>query len=284
MSKFLIQTINGQVEHDFSWHLIQAIKYQNWFAGEEVHEYALSGKEHFDFKDEYYKEEEYIPIGSVEFICNYTQYHYGFSPKPINVPEELFDFAGREMFACHGTFSPKARELQKDKSKKYFVKSSTRFKANENGIQDFNFLAYSNKDNLQVSEIIGNIESEWRCFVYKDKLVGMHCYSGEWFNHEKPWLLKPRINEILLMIEKLKGKYPTYTLDVGIADLENTYQDQLLGTIDKGYETIPIEVHEFFSCGLYGFQDYKILPQMFVRAYKQIIFQGLDETRIATKF
>jgi hypothetical protein len=42
VAKFLIQAVDGEIVHDFSWHLIQAIKYQNWFAGEKIHRYTLA--------------------------------------------------------------------------------------------------------------------------------------------------------------------------------------------------------------------------------------------------
>ena len=37
-------------------------------------------------------------------------------------------------------------------------------------------------------------------------------------------------------------------------------------------ETVLIEVHPFFSCGLYGFADYRVLVDMFIITHKQIIF------------
>ena len=46
-----------------------------------------------------------------------------------------------------------------------------------------------------------------------------------------------------------------YTLDVGIND--------------KG--TFVIEVHDFFSCGLYGFADVGILPSMLNRWFQEFI-------------
>lgn len=46
-----------------------------------------------------------------------------------------------------------------------------------------------------------------------------------------------------------------YTLDVGISD----------------GKTVVIEVHDFFSCGFYGFSDHTIIPFMFSRWFIEYI-------------
>lgn len=48
-----------------------------------------------------------------------------------------------------------------------------------------------------------------------------------------------------------------YTLDVGIHFVDNNLVTSL------------IEVHDFFSCGLYGFDDKDKLPFMFYRWFKE---------------
>jgi hypothetical protein len=276
MANFLIQTVDGEIVHDFSWHLIQAIKYQNWFNGEEVHRYTVCGGELIKPTGSYFKEKEYIPIGSVEFVCNFINYHYGFSPKPINVPKELFKFAGREIYN-----KPHIGSYFKDVD--YFVKSNDKFKDKVNGIHN----KKTNPDGIkkicamgsdmseppsyQFSEIIKNIVSEWRCFVYEDKLTGMYCYNGiNYLNSHVPRYH----SQIVPMLGALKGKYPCYTLDVAVKHKKTEDHVGCTGFSSPQYETVPIEVHELFSCGLYGFADYKILPQMFIRAYKNIIERG----------
>jgi hypothetical protein len=39
MNKFIIQTINGQVRHDFSFNLIDAIEFNNWYYREKKFDY-----------------------------------------------------------------------------------------------------------------------------------------------------------------------------------------------------------------------------------------------------
>ena len=50
------------------------------------------------------------------------------------------------------------------------------------------------------------------------------------------------------MIDSYKSQPVAFTLDVAVDGDDNT---------------VVIEVHDFFSCGLYGFSEYKILPFMF---------------------
>ena len=63
----------------------------------------------------------------------------------------------------------------------------------------------------------------------------------------------PNIDKINKMI--FKSAPVAYTLDVAICD----------------GATVVIEVHDFFSCGLYGFSDLKILPYMFSQWYYEYI-------------
>ena len=65
------------------------------------------------------------------------------------------------------------------------------------------------------------------------------------------------------MIDAFEDCPIAYTLDVGIND--------------NG--TFVIEVHDFFSCGLYGFSNHPILPQMFGRWYTEYINKNKNEQR-----
>jgi len=44
-------------------------------------------------------------------------------------------------------------------------------------------------------------------------------------------------------------------------------------------ETFVIEVHDFFSCGLYGFADHSIYPNMLHRWFWQYIQREMVEQR-----
>lgn len=94
-----------------------------------------------------------------------------------------------------------------------------------------------------------DIKSEWRAFVYKGELLDVRNYSGD-------FRIFPDISIIEEMIKDYKNSPKAYTLDVAVDDKENT---------------VLIEIHQFFSCGLYGFADYRVLPKMFIDTHKEII-------------
>lgn len=93
---FLIQTINGQIVHDFAFELLQSIPFIRTWRGEDP---QLCMKEGTDFKD-ITDPDKHIPVGSVEFVSEYLKAFYPHAKKalrPLNVPECLFPFAGRKI-------------------------------------------------------------------------------------------------------------------------------------------------------------------------------------------
>jgi hypothetical protein len=100
--------------------------------------------------------------------------------------------------------------------------------------------------NYQFSSLVDFI-SEWRAFVWRGELVGLQNYSGDFTRF-------PDVDRIHQMIKAFKGPC-AYTLDVGIVD----------GV------TCVVEVHDFFSCGLYGFADLQLLPLMLGGWYREYI-------------
>jgi hypothetical protein len=234
MIKFLIQTIDGEVKHDFSFALIESLRYQAWADKTSPFMYTYmdtNGLRLNQFKPIY---SDYIPVGSVEFVSDFLFQFFGKIPLPINIPAELMseDFTHRHV--KNGT------EL--DIVQKSFVKSNDKIKS-------FTEICdHAPIGNYQISDII-EIESEWRAFVYNGELVGLQNYSGSFTEFPNVYLIK-------VMINAYKSAPIAYTLDVAIT---------------KGGWTSVIEAHDFFSCGLYGFADHKILPFMFSRWYQEYI-------------
>ncbi len=219
--KFLIQTINGEIKHDFSFTLLQSIEYWKW-RNNGIFDYELREEK---------MSPKCIPIGSVEFVQKYLSHHFNLIPKPKNIPTELLNqvFTGRKVI--NGT--------EKDIKGKMFAKSN-------DGIKQFTeFCTEAPEGNYQISEIV-EIESEWRAFVYEGKLVGLNNYSGEFD-------VFPDVSKIKRMIAAYNSQPIAYTLDVGIV---------------KG-NTVVIEVHDFFSCGFYGFAEHKFIPFMFSKWFNQ---------------
>jgi hypothetical protein len=97
-----------------------------------------------------------------------------------------------------------------------------------------------------------NIVSEYRCFVHKNELVGIKHYSGD-FNKF------PDIFTIECMIQKYYDESPvSYTLDVGLIQ------------VGKGlYETILIEINDFWAIGGYGL-DGRTYVRMLIDRFQQI--------------
>ena len=239
MANFLIQTINGEIPFDFSFHLKEAIKYNDWFCGEKIHDYIYCEKvENLHLTNI----ENYIPIGSVEFVLNFYKKYHNVNILPINIPKELnkYEFLQRKIFLGN-----EKDNIQSLPDEKYFIKDISGFKK----LTDIVYFKDIPKDNnILVSEKV-NILSEWRCFVYKGELLDIRGYNTDIFVY-------PDVSKILEMINGYKNSPIAYTLDVAVID---------------NMKTALIEVHQFFSCGLYGFADYKVLANMFIETHKEIL-------------
>ncbi len=77
---FCIQTIDGEIVHDFAWTLIDALRYWKWRG--DPHTYNLT--ETVDYQ------KDAIPVGSVEFVQHWLSCHMYPEAKPRNVPVEIF--------------------------------------------------------------------------------------------------------------------------------------------------------------------------------------------------
>ncbi len=260
--KLAIQRINNQIRHDFAFTLIESARFQNWLTHSQQRvEIRYKNTETddndvvqpFGFKNNFYK--SYIPIGSVEFVTQHLQEFHGLTPKPQNVPVSLFPYANRHIF--NGT--EKDIQSMVDVYSRTFVKSNDVIKGFTEVFKKGMDVSDIPKGNYQISYAI-NIDSEWRAFIYKGKLVGLQHYVGE-------FTLFPDVQEIKSMIthyENSKEAPIAYTLDVGI--------DPTLEVDGSHFnKTFVIEVHDFFSCGLYGFSNHAILPQMFGRWFTQYV-------------
>lgn len=240
MKTFIIQTVDNQIVHDFSFHLIEAIKYNNWFQNEKVYHYILT-----DNIGCYKIDKDHIPIGSVEFVIYALKYYCNIENiKPLNIPQELmkYEYLKRRIF-----YSNELEDIVCMPNDRFFIKSVNKFK-DYIGVVKINNIP---KGDYIISEYIPKIESEWRSFVFANKLVGLQNYSGDFTSFPDVDL----INEMIFIYD---NKSP-YTLDVGINN-EGTFL---------------IECHDFFSCGLYGFNDYRILPMMFIETWNKLIRKGL---------
>lgn len=229
MARFLIQTVNGHIVHDFAFHLVHAIQHQNWLYNQPLYEYRLSEDAGEDI--------DWIPVGSLQFVFAYMERHYGIpleAIEPINIPILLREepFLKRKVELC----SKKDMKWTGER----FVKSQDRYKfftdivRNPEDVPEGTYL---------VSEVV-EFDSEWRAFVQGGSLVGLQHYVGEFTSF-------PDVSFIQTLIQAYSNSPLAYTLDIG--------------KTNKGWALI--EVHPFVSCGLYGFADYKKLPILFVQGF-----------------
>lgn len=242
--RFLIQKINREIRHDFSFTLLESVRFQEWLQNDSksitVKYIDSINNENWWFKPFH---QHYVPVGSVEFVSSWMQRFGVPIPRPINIPIELFNpnrFTARNVFNGNQTDS-------KDLDGVYFVKSNSKIK------KFAEFIRFNKKDMLlpvdeyQISEVI-SIHSEWRAFVYNKQLVGLQNYSGDFTKF-------PETSIIFDMINNYHQAPVAYTLDVGV----------------NNYRTFIIEAHDFFSCGLYGFADHKTYPFMLYRWFQEYL-------------
>lgn len=249
--KFLIQrSPDRKVFHDFAFELMQAQQYYEWLGKEEleIRWTANISFKHIDNPD------EYIPVGSVEFISAYMRKFYQKAAekalKPLNVPEAFYPNAKRSIGTFNMSDSNNNASNFFGNIKKVYCKSTSRIKDENNGLYYIDSLPKEGE--WQISEYL-DIISEWRVFVFNGNIEYIGNYSGD-------CMVFPNADEITEMVRMWHTIYPNecpkaYTLDVAVAR-------------ERG--TIVMECHRFFSCGLYGFSDHARIPKMLSQEWHEM--------------
>lgn len=185
-----------------------------------------------------------IPVGSIEFVNQILSFNGKENMKPVNVPKSLMQdkYLLRKVEYINSK-NDVLKTFDEWNTNSLFIKSNS-------GIKTENTDIYKKTDNIFddtsyfVSEVVDFI-SEWRCFVYREQARGIKNYLGD------EWIL-PTKDFIMDCISKIGKSLTAYTFDVGI--------------LPNG-KTAIIEVHNFVSCGLYGFENNIIIP-MIINGYK----------------
>lgn len=260
-----MQKIAKKLAYDFTFELIQAKDYYDWMGNERfgIRYINTDGASvEGDIFSHIVSPDRYTPVGSVEFVSAYLRKFYPDSVealKPLNVPEELFPYAGRTIVNVRDADDMNA-----------FANDGLLYRKSSNTIKDpangpFHPKHASECIGFQVSEPV-DIQSEWRVFVFHDQVQHIANYSGD-------CLQFPDRFEINRMVETYEGHSPVaYTLDVGVG--------RCYGRLRAS--TFVIEVHRFFSCGLYGFGDHQRIPKMLSQTWYQMKSQSL-KTRQCNK-
>jgi hypothetical protein len=259
MKTLLIQIEeNGSPSYDFCYALELSRRYLEWSsAGKEFeYEYSKTGNVKLDHPD------SYIPVGSVEFVEDFVRTNYGEKAvselKPI-YPEILKDCYLGNIIQTNAYYA--AKLLEKQTHRALHVKSATRLKDESNGNYSPDYIlqrkdVYDKNNGFFVGECIYPL-SEWRVFVHDGELLTIKHYAGDlWMlpnEHVVKSIIKAYCDDIKYQIKES----PTFCLDVGISPIDNA--------------TKVIELHEFYSCGLYGFDYYDRLPYMYSKQWFHIL-------------
>lgn len=256
MTIFYIQTDEfGIPLFDFGYTLIKSLEYHNWLNNNDF-DWIPSNHWKIEQLKDLRNIDSYVPIGSIEFVNSFLDqlYYEGASKllKPYYPPFLKDYYLG-------GFAIDKPIHYIKGKSddEQVHIKNTNTLKHPLNGnytVKEIKDKAEQLGDDFYIcqSDCSSMIKSEWRCFVHKDQLKDCRCYSGDQFII--PY--KKVIDDIVCKISKAPTKIPAYTLDVCV-------------TNDK--QTKIVELHNFYSCGLYGFQNYRELPYMFTQQWYNML-------------
>lgn len=261
--KFVLE--NKDPLFDFQFELYNQKEYIEWFnMGKQKDlqtEMIVCTKRELDTVWPDADKKEWCPVGSVEFCVKWYTDVWGKTPLPKNVPDELIPYCHRKIVNMEREKFVEIIDLDEHPFSSYeyfpmipgnkiFIKDTKTIKSCWNGVTVKDKSVFFDgdhefHDHFQVSEIIPEIYSEWRCFVYDGNLIDIKNYSGDPFNI-------PSKEGVEDLISKYKYAPVAYTLDLAQCT----------------YGTEVIEVHDFFSCGLYGFNDRKY-PFMLWKWFKE---------------
>lgn len=257
-TKFLIQSTEMQGKEvpaqDFGYTAMQVVNYYDWlYPNEHMYDFEyVCSPELFNQKSEWVHINENgfsscIPIGSVEFVLSWFAAMGVKNVKPLNIPKELWHFCDRKI----------AIGKLKDFTGTYMIKDIDNIKYEHNQkVTIYPTMLYGNNYHCSLhfrefflSEWVDNVESEWRVFVFNREIQDIRCYLGN------PWKTpdKQYVQDVIDTYNKIRNT--AYTLDVMVTNKK----------------TEILELHDFFSCGLYGFEDFRVLPLMWRRAINFIL-------------
>ena len=259
--KFILQ--ENKLLRDFENELLWSESYWQWRDENKPEELKTNMKIIRESEIEKYEEDlkELCPVGSVEFVVDWLKKIHNKTPKPINVPSCYLFGPEDDRFSkinyC-GRFIVNVEENNYKvpdylKNREVYIKSNDVIKSPINGIHNSSEIGKTILGNLQVSSLIKeDIVSESRVFIYGGKILDVKNYAGD------PFVI-PKRDTIQQIINIYENPPISYTLDVmNIIDFNNEINSFIL------------EVHDFFSCGLYGFSSERY-PFMLYRWFKEFI-------------
>lgn len=200
-----------------------------------------------------------VPVGGIDFVRKFliTENAADAKMTPLEIPEYLREYTGREYIILKGS---DIIGTSKADASKWFIKDVSELKTWNSLLYDRDVSHIINPDRMySVSEKM-DILAEYRIFVYRDEVQAVQHYDGN------P-LMFPDATIIKAMVScATKHSRPNaYTLDIAVK--QNN---------DGSVSTVPIEMHPFVSCGLYGFISSKIgaMLEAGYRWYLEVNYNG----------
>ncbi len=198
---------------------------------------------------------KYINIRENPFICSFNTMRKLFIDnqikiEPIDYPEEIMKFSGRRisLFTVEEIISLYKKEVlcgyyKNCFIKPYITKQFITFWLNDNTLSLLE--SFDGNTKIWVSQLI-DIESEWRIFVHKNRVVGSSYYSGN-------FKLTPDYDYINDIVSTYKSSPVGYTLDIGM--------------LSHDANTI-IEVNDFWGIGSYGLNPERYAAMLIDRYFE----------------
>lgn len=188
-----------------------------------------------------------IPVGSVEFVNDILERIYS-HPKlsSINIPRQLDspEYLLRRIWP-NGDYKSVLALYQDEPHRKLYIKPAgcvKEFPCEEYDADRFENEFCDYKGSLFASAPLPcSISSEWRLFIENETILDVRPYfiSDTW--------RFPDLGIVQKMVRAYNASPPAYTMDVAV--------------LSNG-ATVLMEVHNFISCGLYGFEGSKILSML----------------------
>lgn len=217
-------------------------------------EYKMAVPNYFSNLDEFHSLpqtlktslEETVPVGSIDFVQSYLRKVHGVDVMhPIEIPERLRipKILLRDYHIVRYEHLPKEG--------RWFVKDVSKLK---NG----SFAGQVTKDTYkdfdpthlyQFSSLL-NIISEYRVFVYRDRIQGIQFYDGDVLTMPTPAEIK-KIQEAVVRYSVARDCPDAYTMDWAIV---------ATGDKKEPRDIALLEVHPFVSVGTYGLEGSILIP------------------------